>query len=137
MVDATLQGACQCGAVRYELSGEALALYVCHCAECRKQSASAFGISLIVPRQRLHLTQGRPNFWSRTTDSGNTLECAFCATCGTRLWHQRVGNFETLSVKGGTLERALDIGNAVHIWTSRKLPGVLIPPGATQFSEEP
>ena len=44
-------GGCQCGEVRYECEGEPLALYVCHCRECRRQSASAFGISLIVPRK--------------------------------------------------------------------------------------
>lgn len=35
-------GQCQCGAIRYESTGESLALYVCHCLECQKQSASAF-----------------------------------------------------------------------------------------------
>src|ERR1700730_909187 len=43
-------GGCQCGQVRYESSGESVALYVCHCRECQKQSASAFGMSLEVPR---------------------------------------------------------------------------------------
>ena len=41
-------GGCQCGAVRYAIGGAPLALYVCHCRECQKQSASAFGISLEV-----------------------------------------------------------------------------------------
>jgi len=50
MSDSVAHGGCQCGAIRYELSGEGLELYVCHCKECRKQSASAFGISVIVPR---------------------------------------------------------------------------------------
>jgi hypothetical protein len=58
-------GGCQCGAVRYESEGEPLALYFCHCRECRRQSASAFGISLIVPRKGLRVTQGAPKFWTR------------------------------------------------------------------------
>ena len=55
-----LFGGCQCGAIRYELSHGPLQLYVCHCTECRKQSASAFGISFIVPQTALRLTQGEP-----------------------------------------------------------------------------
>ena len=35
-------------------------LYVCHCRECRKQTASAFGISAIVRREDFRLTQGDP-----------------------------------------------------------------------------
>ena len=34
-----LTGGCQCGAVRYAVSSDPVALYICHCRECRKQSA--------------------------------------------------------------------------------------------------
>jgi len=130
-------GGCQCGALRYEVPREPLQLYVCHCTECRKQSASAFGISFIVPRLALRVTQGAPRFWSRPTDSGNTLDCAFCGDCGSRVWHQRRGATATVSVKGGSLDQPVDLGDAAHIWTSRMLPGVVLPEGAVQFSEEP
>ena len=83
----TLTGGCQCGAVRYEVSAEPLEVYVCHCRECRRQSASAFGISVIVPAEAFMLTQGNLRSWSRPTDSGRVLECMFCADCGTRIRH--------------------------------------------------
>lgn len=44
-------GRCQCGEICYESSGQAVGLYICHCRECQKQSASAFGISLDVPQK--------------------------------------------------------------------------------------
>jgi hypothetical protein len=137
MSKSILYGGCQCGAMRYELSGKPLEVYICHCSECRKQSASASGISVIVSRQVFRLTQGEPNFWSRPTDTGNTLRCAFCPNCGTRLWHQRLGATETLSVKGGSLDHPINVERAIHIWTSRRLPGIIIPAGAAQFPEEP
>lgn len=130
-------GGCQCGAIRYELSGDPLKLVVCHCRECRKQSASAFGISVFVPREHLRLIRGSPKFWSRPTDSGHMLECSFCPDCGSRLWHQRVGASETISVKGGSLDDPIDLGSAVHIWTARMLPGIIIPHDARQFSGQP
>ncbi|MET0809289.1 MAG: GFA family protein [Pseudoxanthomonas sp.] len=132
-----LSGGCQCGAIRYELSGGPLRLYVCHCTECRKQSASAFGISFIVRQAALLVIRGEPKFWSRPTDTGNTLDCAFCADCGTRLWHQRRGSTDTLSVKGGSLDQPVDLGEATHIWTSRMLPGIILPQGVEQFPGEP
>ena len=54
-----LAGGCQCGAVRYEIRGEPLSLYVCHCRECQKQSASAFGISVIIKRADFRHHPGR------------------------------------------------------------------------------
>lgn len=132
-----LLGGCQCGAIRYEVSGGPLQLYVCHCRECRKQSASAFGISFIVPLTALHVTQGEPKLWSRPTETGHTLDCAFCSECGSRLWHQRRGSTDILSVKGGSLDEPIDLGQAIHIWTSRMLPGILLPEGSTSFPGEP
>ena len=70
-------------------------------------------------------------------DSGKRLRCAFCPDCGTRLWHEPESGADWLTLKGGSLDQAPDLSRAIHIWTSRKLPGVIIPPGAQQFPEEP
>jgi hypothetical protein len=132
----TLTGGCQCGSVRYEVSAEPLEVYVCHCRECRRQSASAFGISVIVPAEAFVLRQGNLRTWRRPTDSGRVLECMFCVDCGTRIRHASPGD-ATISIKGGSLDSPPDLTAAFHIWTSRKLPGVVIPDGARCFAEEP
>jgi hypothetical protein len=130
-------GGCQCGAVRLAVTGVPLALYVCHCRECRKQSGSAFGMSLQVGRADLALTEGTVRFWSRDTDSGGRLDCAFCADCGSRLWHQASAESPTVTLKAGCLDEAVDATDAIHIWVIRKLPGIVIPEGARRFDEEP
>ena len=131
-----ITGGCQCGGVRYEITITPTALYVCHCRECRKQSASAFGISLIVPSAGFRVTAGKPKSWSRPTDSGRVLDCKFCPDCGSRIWHETAGGSDIISVKGGSLDQPLDLDEAVHVWTSRKLPGVIIPDHVAQFPEE-
>jgi hypothetical protein len=131
-----LSGGCQCGALRYLLTAAPIATYVCHCRECRRQSASAFGISVIAPRAGFAVTAGEARRWSRPTDSGNTLHCRFCPICGGRVWHESdIG--ETVSIKGGTFDIDLDLTDAVHIWTARRLPGVDIARRARQFPGEP
>ncbi|MEQ8294552.1 MAG: GFA family protein [Roseovarius sp.] len=132
-----LSGGCQCGAIRYEVRSAPVGLYVCHCTECRKQSASAFGISVIVPAEALTVTRGSPSTWSRATDRGTGLDCFFCPDCGSRLWHAPDPAKGTVSVKGGSLDTPVDLGDAVHIWTASRLPGVAIPPGARSFPGEP
>jgi hypothetical protein len=130
-----LSGRCQCGAVRYEHSGDPAAVYICHCRECQKQSASAFGISVEMPREGMRLMAGDPKFWTRDTDSGKRLRCAFCPDCGSRLWHESDAGWVTL--KGGSLDQPVDVSTAIHIWAKRKLPGIQIPEGMRQFPGEP
>ncbi len=129
-------GGCQCGACRYELTSAPLGVFVCHCIECRRQSASAFGISVEVPRAAFRMVAGTPQRWSRTTDSGRVLHCQFCPQCGTRLYHCGAPP-GPIFIKGGSLDGPVDLSQATHIWTSRKLPGVVIPPGAVQYPQEP
>ena len=132
-----VSGGCQCGAVRYAIAGAPLALYACHCRECRKQSGSAFGLSLQVRRDDLRLTAGEPRVWERPTDSGGRLACWFCPACGSRLWHEPVPGRGTATVKAGSLDADIDMAGAIHIWTSRALPGVAIPSDAQTWPEEP
>ena len=132
-----LTGGCQCGAVRYELAAPPHEIYVCHCRECQKQSSSAFGISAMAWSRNVRLVQGTLRLWSRGTDSGGTLTCFFCADCGSRVWHGDPQAEDEISIKGGTLDRPLDLSGAIHIWTDRKLEGVIIPDDARQFPGEP
>ena len=125
-------GGCQCGAIRFEVTGAAQSVYACHCSECRKQSASAFGISAIHAPEDLRVITGRPKRWSRPTDSGGSMDCFFCENCGSRLWHAGDG---VISVKGGALDETPQVSR--HIWTARKLSWVVIPEGAQQWAEEP
>jgi hypothetical protein len=134
---AVLTGGCQCGATRYECQAEPATLYICHCTECRRQSASAFGMSLEVPRAGFHLTKGAPRFWTRPSDSGGTVRCAFCPVCGSRIWHDSGPDTERMTIKAGSLDEPIDASRAIHIWTVSKLDGIVIPKNAVQFPKEP
>lgn len=135
--DEALTGGCQCGEVRYEVRGKPVDLYVCHCGECRKQSSSAFGISVIVRAADLRLLSGTPKIWSRGATVAGSLDCAFCPTCGSRIYHGNSDSGETVSIKGGSLDTPPDLSHAKHIWISRKLPGVVIPGHVETHAEEP
>ncbi len=135
--DEALTGGCQCGEIRFEIRGKPVDLYVCHCGECRKQSSSAFGISLIVRAADFILLSGAPRIWSRGATVAGSLDCVFCPNCGSRVLHGNADTDETVSIKGGSLDRPPDLSNAKHIWISRKLPGVVIPGHVETHAEEP
>lgn len=131
-----LTGGCQCGVLRYRVMAQPSRIYVCHCTECRAQSSSAFGISVIVPPAAVELTAGRPRIWRRDTASGKVLACAFCPDCGSRIWHVNEPAGTEMSIKGGSLDLPVDLTGTVHIWTISKLPGVVIPDGAVQWERD-
>ena len=137
LTGASQSGGCQCGACRYEFTAAPLALHVCHCLECRRQSASAFGITVTVPAAAFRMVQGAPRQWSRPTASGGITHCFFCPLCGSRLYHLGAAAADEVFVKGGSLDVPPDLSAAVHIWTARRMPGLAIPPGATQYAGEP
>ncbi|KAB5584812.1 Mss4-like protein [Coniochaeta sp. 2T2.1] len=116
-----MEARCQCGAVTFKTPLEKpLALYICHCLECRRQTSSAFGTSAIFPRFQLPET--------------SVLSCYtyFCKSCGTRLLHTTPGK-NVVSVKGGCIE-GLDWRKAIHIWTKSAM--VPIPEGSESYEEE-
>lgn len=114
-----ISGGCQCGAVRYSLRAAPVVFYLCHCTECQKQSSSAFGESAKVRAQDIEIT-GILGVYGTVADSGNAKHCEFCSKCGTRLFHGRWPEAETFNLKGGTLDDALWLVPAGHIWTRSK-----------------
>jgi len=125
-------GGCQCGAVRFDVTAEPQKSYACHCGECQKQSASAFGISVIHAPEDLSIRKGTPKCWTRPAASGGEMTCWFCETCGSRLWHEAGA---IISIKGGAFDTPPEV--RVHIWTTRRLPWVIIPDDVEIWPEEP
>jgi hypothetical protein len=136
-VSNTYTGGCQCGKIRYEIQGEPLTLYLCHCKECQKQSSSAFGMSLTVPRDAVVLVQGEPKAWTRGADSGREVTCLFCDRCGTRLFHKRTYSKETINVKAGTLDDTSWLRPVGNIWTRSAQPWVSISDQMLNYEGQP
>jgi hypothetical protein len=129
-------GGCQCGAVRYWLDQAPLALYACHCLECRKQSASAFALSIPVRSEALRV-EGRLEAYERPADSGAVARCWFCPRCGVRIHHQSSRAEGTATLKGGTLDEIAELEPVAHIWVSRKLPWVVLDPAVPAYETQP
>ena len=132
-----MSGGCACGAVRYEVTSLPLMLYVCHCTECRRQSTAAFGMSMPVAKDGFRVTRGGPEYWERTADNGSTVRAAFCAACGTRVFHLPTRNQGIVNVKPGTLDDSGSLEPVAHVWTRSKQSWVVIPEGVLRFETQP
>ncbi|MDO9568321.1 MAG: GFA family protein [Hydrogenophaga sp.] len=133
----TFEGQCQCGGVKYRVKGTAATVFVCHCTECQRQSASAFGMALWLRQAEVDLVCGALNEWTRLMPSGRSMVCSFCPTCGTRLFHRVLGQSALLSIKPGTLNNARALVPVGHIWTSSKQAWVCISDTQLQYVGNP
>lgn len=75
------QGGCQCGDVRYVISGTPEQSLVCHCPDCRR-AAGAHSVGwLLLRSEQFSVRSGSP----RTFNSSPGVTRAFCGRCGTTL----------------------------------------------------
>ncbi len=133
-----VEGGCQCGALRYRVRlAEAVTLYRCHCRECQKQSSSAFGLSMILPQEAFAITRGRPQSWSRIADSGRSVECLFCGSCGCRIYHTAPSRPGMVNLKPGTLDDPGGLQPIGDLWTASKQAWVALLPGGLRFAGQP
>ena len=116
------EGGCQCGAVRYRLLRAPVALYVCHCKDCQKQSSSAFGMSMWVERDAIEFRGAKPRVYHTRSGSGRPKHCVFCGECGTRLYHAGDDARAPLSVKAGSLDDTSALAPTSHLWTKSAQP---------------
>jgi len=130
-------GGCECGALRYAISREPLATAVCHCTQCQRQSGSAFGMTLVVPRDGFAFTQGEPKRYVTKSDSGADKECIFCGDCGVRICNRLSSLPNTLNIKPGTLDDTSSLTPSFVVWTSSKQAWTPLPEGVVQFEKNP
>jgi hypothetical protein len=116
VTDGILQGACGCGAVRYEVADEFRYAANCHCSRCRAATGSAFKPFAGIERDRLAVTQGADEL---TVFGDEDLNDTRCAVCGSLLYSV-VREGEWLHVALGSLVDAPAIRPAEHIYVGSK-----------------
>ncbi|HEX2146086.1 MAG TPA: GFA family protein [Pseudorhizobium sp.] len=117
-------GSCLCGAVRYNVKGAPLRVGLCHCADCRKESGSAFVTFAVWPSQSFE------SFGEIATFRGR----GFCPQCGSRLFNPGTGEVE---IRAGSLDMApTDLIPEYEIWVKRRELWLHPVSGLRQFDED-
>jgi hypothetical protein len=80
MTQAPRTGGCQCGGVRFSVSGPLGRASICHCRMCQKAFAGPYGALVSAP-EGLAWTRGAPAYFQ----SSNRVRRGFCPACGTPL----------------------------------------------------
>ena len=82
----TYTGGCACGAIRYEISGEPMAMIDCQCRDCQRMSGTGHGSYLTFPSREAVKLEGEAKHTDAVADSGNVKTRAFCPGCGSPVY---------------------------------------------------
>ena len=120
MSDTKLTGSCLCGSVEYELSGEAVAFYHCHCRRCRKATGTGHASNLrVTPETCLTWTSGEQLLKRYKVPEAERFYNCFCSNCGSPM-PRVVPEIGAVLVPAGTLNSEAPIKPQARIfWDSR------------------
>ena len=79
-------GGCACGAVRYDISDQPIAMADCQCRDCQRKSGTGHGSYLTFPNRAHVKLSGPATHWEMIGDSGNPKTRGFCPICGSPVY---------------------------------------------------
>ena len=101
-----IDGACHCGAVRYEANIETDNVVLCHCTDCQAFSGAPYRVSVPVLIENFTL-HGEPQRYVKIGGSGDEVIQRFCGTCGASLFSYKGETPPHLNLRiGGVRQRA-------------------------------
>jgi len=95
----SVTGSCNCGGVKYTVTGELREVIACHCGQCRKQSGH-FYAATSATNDDLQIEDSGSLKWYAASDDAKR---GFCGECGSALFWRRHGS-ENTSILAGSLD---------------------------------
>jgi len=119
MTEVNLKGGCLCGAVQYELGGEATRFYHCHCSRCRKVSGTGHSTNLFVKLSSLAWTQGEELIGKFKAPDAKYFATWFCTQCGSPV-PRHIPQANVAVIPAGSLDSDVPIKPQARVyWGSR------------------
>ena len=130
-------GRCLCGEVTYSLSGDPIAIAVCHCEHCQRQGGSAFSVNLVAHQSQLTV-DGQLQTYEETGEHGDQVYVRrrFCGNCGSPIVSELAQPEGIIAVKVGTLDDKSDVQPTVQAWCVDRQPWVSLPDMAVSLERE-
>jgi len=125
-----LTGGCLCGAVRYEIDGEALGGALCHCRTCQQAHAAPMVAFFSTPLTGFRLSGELTGFASSAE-----VTRRFCPKCGTHVLFDDSRLPAEIDVPTATLDRPEAAPPRYHIWTRSRPPWTKLDEGIPAYPE--
>jgi hypothetical protein len=133
MSEQRVHGGCQCGAVRYEISGAPLFTALCHCTMCRRANAAPAVAWAMFKREQVRFTKRAPAEFASSPEARR----GFCAACGTQISFTASFLEGLIDITIGSLDDPAAVPPALHYWDSKRLPWMKIADDLPRYPEFP
>ena len=111
-------GGCHCGAIRYDIEGEALTHALCHCTDCRRHAGAPMVGWTMYPQTAVRLTRGQPKLY----ESSEHGRRQFCGDCGSGLFYTNAQTLPGLiDVQSATYDDPNAIPARLQIQTAERI----------------
>ena len=117
MSDQELPGGCQCGAIRYTISGQPIMAAICHCTMCRKAHAAPAVAWAMFNESQVTFSKEKPKKF-KSSEEGQR---GFCATCGTQVSFTASYLPNLIDISIGSLDDPESVKPTFHYWYSKHL----------------
>lgn len=129
MTEAAITGGCQCGAVRYRVTGGLGRANLCHCRMCQRATGNAFA-PLVTALGTVF--EGTPARFA----SSNVAERGFCAACGTALFYAPIGS-DDVELMIGSLDDPDAARPELHYGVESRVAWLHISDGLPEYACRP
>ena len=117
MTGTAAEGGCLCAAIRYRVSGEAVAATLCHCRSCRRASGGTNVAWAVFDKSGFEWIADEPVAYS----SSPGIEWLHCAKCGSLVGYTRCSRPNHVDITTGTLDQPERYPPTVEIWLEHRI----------------
>lgn len=112
------EGGCQCGAIRFRTSDQALRVLACHCKTCKQRTGADYGVGIYLNDDDVDFTKGTPQvFEFHSDESGRWIRTEFCQNCGSAISWTLELRPGVRGIAGGSYDNPDWFNIEAHIWT--------------------
>ena len=109
----TASGRCECGAVRFDVTGPLRKVVYCHCGQCRRTSGHFVAATACRTDDLGIVDEGGLRWY----ESSSIADRGFCEVCGSSLFY-RPNHGRHISIMAGTLDTPTGLRAKTHIFTA-------------------
>ena len=117
MLKQKTEGGCQCGSIRYVITGDPLMAAICHCSICRRANGAPAVAWAMYDEGQVQFVSGAPKKYSASED----VKRGFCPECGTPISFEAEYLPGLIDITVGSFDDPEAVQPTMHYWYSRHL----------------